>query len=975
MEKTELIPISVTGDKDNRINVVIVNQWTSSDKAPYNSPEMRGEFVKDIEESLVAALTYGDPKAQTAYSHYKEFFNVYGLWAPHMPEFRVGVGIPEIDAMRDKLFLPWKDEHRGWITFLIMPNRESGGGGAARNLESRYGTAVIAGNGIGKMLHEISHTCMSLGDEYTTGATGTSAFPTYAAELEYEREKMKWRKWVDPSTPLPTPYEAEYKDKIGAFEGNQYHLVDYYRSTAQGCIMGAGVFDNTEHMCPICNQRVSMRAYDLVDPVNSFTPSTNTISISGKKKMHFSVDHIKPEPNTQVARWYLNGKLIATGTSELDVEFGEISNYELVCSITDETPTIKPDPPFAVFPQFDVAWTITNTAPTSSAKELSVRLSAKQKDKKVTASNSITPKIYGGKAPYTYIWSDGSTSESLENVGIGIYDVTIIDSEFRTAKAHYSIYESSLSGAKKSSKSKKNAKEITVLADIKASDIGKDNGSVALSFSGGTAPYNVQWQNARYEYGANQIYEAEEATFNIPEHDIKTFFNASENTFVNFKGNEGKVTWNVEVANSGMYPVEVIYAGIDLKGSNAQVSVNGKLQKDLMHFNQTRPLFTGWDYATVKVYLDEGFNTVSVVSNGESIPNLDYLRLPSSAKLIAVNENESINLAPGDYSFVVTDANNLISHQTITIPEVYAFEVDHIDFATDGEHTVKIENPIANYSYKWYAKDANNRTKESYETPISTGTTFSPKTKGNYYVAVKNNLTHAESVNRIGFAVGDLADKRTVAIDPSELERGSILFWLDATDIDGDRKEDVVAPARGPVSAWKDKSRRSSNALFTKYEPNKLNGKGVAGFDQVWLSIIDEEIKDYQTVIMVYKESSMSFPGSSLFQGLETLMGKSENTKASLFDESKTSEKTKNGSVYLNGKKVNPFTTSNPMDYCLLTVQLDSKSGIPLKRTQGLWEADLAEFIVINRALEDWERKGIEEYLRRKWLAKVDLKF
>ena len=72
MEKTELIPISVTGDKDNRINVVIVNQWTSSDIAPYNSPEMRGEFVKDIEESLVAALTYGDERAQTAYSHYKE---------------------------------------------------------------------------------------------------------------------------------------------------------------------------------------------------------------------------------------------------------------------------------------------------------------------------------------------------------------------------------------------------------------------------------------------------------------------------------------------------------------------------------------------------------------------------------------------------------------------------------------------------------------------------------------------------------------------------------------------------------------------------------------------------------------------------------------------------------------------------------------------------------------------------------------
>ena len=90
-----------------------------------------------------------------------------------------------VDALRDRLFLPWKDDYRGWVTFLVMPNRNSGGGGAARNLEQRVGTALIAGNGIGKMLHEIAHTCMSIGDEYTAGAIGTSAIPTYAIEREY----------------------------------------------------------------------------------------------------------------------------------------------------------------------------------------------------------------------------------------------------------------------------------------------------------------------------------------------------------------------------------------------------------------------------------------------------------------------------------------------------------------------------------------------------------------------------------------------------------------------------------------------------------------------------------------------------------------------------------------------------------------------------------------------------------------------
>ena len=78
LEKIELIPIMINGDKNNRINIVIMNRWTSGELAPYNTEEMKGEFVKDINESLIAALTPGDERAQTAYANYREFFNVYG---------------------------------------------------------------------------------------------------------------------------------------------------------------------------------------------------------------------------------------------------------------------------------------------------------------------------------------------------------------------------------------------------------------------------------------------------------------------------------------------------------------------------------------------------------------------------------------------------------------------------------------------------------------------------------------------------------------------------------------------------------------------------------------------------------------------------------------------------------------------------------------------------------------------------------
>ena len=172
----ELIPIRVTGDKNNRINIVILNRWEGRDIRPYNSPEQRAEFLNDINGSLLAAFKPGNPKAATAYANYYPFFNLYALWWPGAPELNSGVMNTDlVDAVRDRIFLPWKEEFTGWATVLIMPNRESGGGGAARDLEARTGNAVIAGNQIGKMLHEISHTCTSIGDEYTAAAEGTAA--------------------------------------------------------------------------------------------------------------------------------------------------------------------------------------------------------------------------------------------------------------------------------------------------------------------------------------------------------------------------------------------------------------------------------------------------------------------------------------------------------------------------------------------------------------------------------------------------------------------------------------------------------------------------------------------------------------------------------------------------------------------------------------------------------------------------------
>lgn len=975
LAKVELIPIMINGDKDNRINIVIMNRWTSDETAPYNADNRRGEFINDIHESLIAALTPGDERAQTAYANYREFFNVYGLWYPETPEWNKGIDAKTVDAIRDSLFLPWQHEHTGWVTFLVMPNLDKGGGGAARNLEARVGRALIAGNGIGKMLHEIAHTCMSIGDEYTGGIAGTTATPTYNNAKKYKREEIKWRKWIDQDTPLPTPYEAKYLDKVGAFEGTQYHLTDYFRSSAQGCIMGAGVFDNTEKMCPICEQRVAMRVNKLVNPINGFSPAKATIDIDGKTKLHFAIDHIRPIPNTQVVRWILNGKTIATDVDEIDIEFGEIAEYHLTCSLIDETPFIRPDPPYGKYPIRQIHWTIRNASPISEAKKLALELQSSYRD----GAYILRPQISGGKPPYTYAWSTGSTAKILENVEIGIYDLVVTDSEFRSVKAHYALTEGKAVRDRAATHAKviqKGSTPISLAISLTAADLDQHNGKIAIAASGGSEPYRYSWTDYTYEYAGQKVYEAEDAKIDVPGHTVKSYFDASDEHFIQFNEKEGSITWTVEVARSGYYPIEVIYGGLATKELPMKVILNGEATEKPLLFDPTRPLFTGWEKSGGSYYLKEGQNQLTLLSQGKSGPNIDYVRVPTSYQATAITARERMNLQPGEYTVVVTDGNNNAVQETLVVPEVYPFQVTNLEIESLKPGTLSIVNPLSGYTYHWYAQDVSPFVLEKFEKPLHVGTEFTPSAPGNYFVAAKNELTNGESNNRISLAVDDVSNSNDIeALNPSSVSGLQIKLWFDANDLDGDRREDPVSPPRGPLREWKEKTRRNPGKLFAKYEPNKLNGKGVCAFDNVWISDLGKKVSDFQTLILVYKESDMTQAGKSPFRDLNKYLGTSSNPQKRIFDPETIADQTKNGKVYLNGKLVDPFNTANPMDYCILTVEFASAIKDPFSRFEGLWEGEIAEMIFFDGILSESERKGIEKYLHKKWLAAVSTQF
>ncbi len=94
---------------------------------------------------------------------------------------------------------------------------------------------------------------------------------------------------------------------------------------------------------------------------------------------------------------------------------------------------------------------------------------------------SITTSLNGGVSPFTFIWSDGITTQNRTNLASGTYCVTTTDALGCTETGCATV----LSPA-------------TLQFGINQSDVlchGDSNGYIALNTSGGVAPYTYSWSN------------------------------------------------------------------------------------------------------------------------------------------------------------------------------------------------------------------------------------------------------------------------------------------------------------------------------------------------------------------------------------------------------------------------------------------------------------------------------------------------
>ena len=99
-----------------------------------------------------------------------------------------------------------------------------------------------------------------------------------------------------------------------------------------------------------------------------------------------------------------------------------------------------------------------------------------------TASlGAINITVSGGTSPYTYLWSNGATTEDISGLAAGTYTVTITDANGCTTNSPFTVGTDNVT--------------ITVTPVVTNTTCTASIGAISLTVSGGTAPYTYLWNN------------------------------------------------------------------------------------------------------------------------------------------------------------------------------------------------------------------------------------------------------------------------------------------------------------------------------------------------------------------------------------------------------------------------------------------------------------------------------------------------
>ncbi|WP_188477393.1 SprB repeat-containing protein, partial [Phaeocystidibacter marisrubri] len=318
----------------------------------------------------------------------------------------------------------------------------------------------------------------------------------------------------------------------------------------------------------------------------------------------------------------------------------------------------------------------------------------------------------GGTAPYSTLWSNGSTSDTLTNLVAGSYSVTITDANGCVTSQTVVITQPA------------NALSLSAIVNAHVLCFGNSTGSATATATGGTAPYTYSWSNGM---SGTSIGSVPAGTYTVNVLDANGCSDTATVTIIQ----------PAAVLNVSIISTQNVLCFGDATGAARAGATGG-----------TAPYTYSWSNgASVDSInaLPAGIYTVTVTdANGCQDTAVAVITQPSSGlgSLAASIQNVNCfggndgsayveytggtapytvswsngsttdtisNLTAGTYTVTITDANGCISNQSVTITQpasglsVSAAVVSNVSCFGDatGEASSTVTGGTAPYTYNW----------------------------------------------------------------------------------------------------------------------------------------------------------------------------------------------------------------------------------------------------------------------------------
>jgi len=341
-----------TGPLDNRINVVILGDGFTNAEMPKFAAEA-DKFADFF-------------RATEPYNRYRDYFNFFAIRTPSKQSGVTNPGTAP-DAYPDQP-IENKDTFFG-ATFGSLIHRSVqltkpdvlfnllsthlpeydvvavlvntpfyGGSGGLAAVFTLHQTANTIG------MHEVGHTFGHLSDEYWDN--GVFGRETANMTANADPATIKWKNWLN------TPPISIYQ------HGTEGEAALWNKPSNGTCQME---FHN-QQLCSVCQEETVERMLQYVNPIEKIEPDT-------VGKIDVDVNHIfklgllRPEPNTLRVEWRLNGRLLTTTGTEIDLASEQVSDLSvLTASVFDSVGLSRRDVAKATRTH-SVEWNLKSTLP------------------------------------------------------------------------------------------------------------------------------------------------------------------------------------------------------------------------------------------------------------------------------------------------------------------------------------------------------------------------------------------------------------------------------------------------------------------------------------------------------------------------------------------------------------------------------------------------------------------------------------